>query len=109
MVCLRAGGIKQEDVGLKPEMPYFTTNNPRRTPKITYLHIYESEQFSVISCNIAVLLVCKHAKRSSKLKKKKKKKKLKPLILLNIHFTIEIYYINKMYISYSCNVTRFPC
>ncbi|RDX84494.1 Plant cysteine oxidase 2, partial [Mucuna pruriens] len=41
------GGIKQDDVGLKPEMPCFTTTNPRRTPKITYLHIYECEQFSM--------------------------------------------------------------
>ncbi|TKY65206.1 Plant cysteine oxidase 2 [Spatholobus suberectus] len=41
------GAIKQEDVGLKPEMPYFTSNNPRRTPKITYLHIYNCDQFSM--------------------------------------------------------------
>ncbi|XP_027352973.1 plant cysteine oxidase 2-like [Abrus precatorius] len=41
------GAIKPEDIGLKPEMPYFSTNNPRRTPKITYLHIYECEKFSM--------------------------------------------------------------
>ncbi|KAK7394526.1 hypothetical protein VNO78_15055 [Psophocarpus tetragonolobus] len=41
------GGIKKEDVGLKPEMSYFSSNSPRRTPKITYLHIYECEQFSM--------------------------------------------------------------
>ncbi|KAL3000561.1 hypothetical protein AAZX31_09G219700 [Glycine max] len=41
------GGIKQEDVGLKPEMPFFSSNNPRRTPKITYLHIYECKEFSM--------------------------------------------------------------
>ncbi|KAL2330014.1 hypothetical protein Fmac_017595 [Flemingia macrophylla] len=40
-------GITQEDVGLKPDMPYFTTSNPRRIPKITYLHIYVCEQFSM--------------------------------------------------------------
>ncbi|KAG4922640.1 hypothetical protein AAZX31_18G236600 [Glycine max] len=41
------GEIKQEDVGLKPEMAFFSSNNPRRTPKITYLHIYECQQFSM--------------------------------------------------------------
>ncbi|KAK7340507.1 hypothetical protein VNO77_21213 [Canavalia gladiata] len=41
------GGIKPEDIGLNPEMPYFHKNNPRRTPKITYLHIYECENFSM--------------------------------------------------------------
>jgi len=45
---LCAGEIKQEDLDLRPDMPYFSTNNPRRTPKITYLHIYKCEQFSVI-------------------------------------------------------------
>ncbi|CAK8540618.1 unnamed protein product [Lathyrus sativus] len=39
-------GIKPEDLGLKPEMPYFTNNNAG-TPKITYLHIFECEKFSM--------------------------------------------------------------
>ncbi|ESW11590.1 hypothetical protein PHAVU_008G043100 [Phaseolus vulgaris] len=38
-------GISHEDVGLRPDMPCFNTN--KRTPKITYLHIYECEQFSM--------------------------------------------------------------
>ncbi|KAJ1443720.1 RmlC-like cupin domain superfamily [Sesbania bispinosa] len=40
-------GIKPEDVGLKPDMPYFTNSNARRKPKITYMHIYECEKFSM--------------------------------------------------------------
>ncbi|XP_061367108.1 plant cysteine oxidase 2-like isoform X2 [Gastrolobium bilobum] len=40
-------GIKAEDVGLKPEMPYFSRSNARRAPKVTYLHIYECEKFSM--------------------------------------------------------------
>lgn len=43
-VC--AAGIKPEDLGLKPDMPYFSNINGG-TPKITYLHIYECEKFSV--------------------------------------------------------------
>ncbi|XP_058736305.1 plant cysteine oxidase 2-like [Vicia villosa] len=39
-------GIKPEDLGLKPDMPYFTNNNAG-TPKITYLHIFECEKFSM--------------------------------------------------------------
>ncbi|XP_028751687.1 plant cysteine oxidase 2-like [Neltuma alba] len=39
--------IKLEDVGLKPEMPYFRRNAAHKTPRITYLHIYECENFSV--------------------------------------------------------------
>ncbi|KAK7295337.1 hypothetical protein RJT34_18244 [Clitoria ternatea] len=41
------GGITPEDVGLEPEMPYFSTKFPQRTPKITYIHIYECEKFSM--------------------------------------------------------------
>ncbi|XP_014497386.1 plant cysteine oxidase 2 isoform X2 [Vigna radiata var. radiata] len=41
------GEIKQEDLDLRPDMPYFSTKTPRRTPKITYLHIYKCEQFSM--------------------------------------------------------------
>ncbi|XP_057435962.1 plant cysteine oxidase 2-like [Lotus japonicus] len=40
-------GIKPEDVGLKPDMPYFMNNSARKMPKITYLHIYECENFSM--------------------------------------------------------------
>lgn len=39
--------MKQEDVGLNPEMPYFQTQVAQGTPPITYLHIYASEKFSV--------------------------------------------------------------
>lgn len=39
--------IKPEDVGLKPDMPYFHTNGSQRRPRITYLHIYECEKFSI--------------------------------------------------------------
>ncbi|KAG7017714.1 Plant cysteine oxidase 2 [Cucurbita argyrosperma subsp. argyrosperma] len=35
------------DVGLSPEMPYFRTTAGRRTPPITYLHLYESNKFSM--------------------------------------------------------------
>ncbi|CAL0321753.1 unnamed protein product [Lupinus luteus] len=40
-------GIKPEDVGLTPDMPYFLTNVEQRIPRITYLHIYECEKFSI--------------------------------------------------------------
>ncbi|KAE8021647.1 hypothetical protein FH972_007520 [Carpinus fangiana] len=40
-------GMKPQDVGLKPEMPYFQTQVARRTPPITYLHLYESDKFSM--------------------------------------------------------------
>ncbi|CAL0299005.1 unnamed protein product [Lupinus luteus] len=40
-------GIKPEDVGLTPEMPYFQTNAAQRIPRITYVHIYECENFSI--------------------------------------------------------------
>ncbi|KAI9121143.1 hypothetical protein K1719_008176 [Acacia pycnantha] len=40
--------IRPEDVGLEPEMPYFRTSRARRRmPKISYLHIYECETFSM--------------------------------------------------------------
>ncbi|KAK4281014.1 hypothetical protein QN277_012561 [Acacia crassicarpa] len=39
--------IKLEDVGLKPEMPYFRTNAACRTPRITYQHVYECDKFSI--------------------------------------------------------------
>ncbi|PNY02608.1 2-aminoethanethiol dioxygenase-like protein, partial [Trifolium pratense] len=40
-------GIKPEDVDLRPDMPYFMANASHRRPKITYLHIYECEKFSM--------------------------------------------------------------
>ena len=40
-------GIKPEDVGLRPDMPYFRTSATQRVPRITYLHIYECEKFSM--------------------------------------------------------------
>jgi len=42
-----ADEMKPGDVGLAPEMPYFRTQLARRTPKIRYLHLYESDKFSV--------------------------------------------------------------
>ncbi|XP_016165570.2 plant cysteine oxidase 1-like [Arachis ipaensis] len=46
-LCVLADRIKPEDVGLKPDMPYFHTNGSQRRPRITYLHIYECEKFSI--------------------------------------------------------------
>ncbi|KAL9323433.1 hypothetical protein ACSQ67_008290 [Phaseolus vulgaris] len=40
-------GIRPEDVGLRPDMPYFRTSASQRVPKIQYLHIYECEKFSM--------------------------------------------------------------
>ncbi|KAK2351960.1 Plant cysteine oxidase 2 [Trifolium repens] len=40
-------GIKPEDLGLKSDMPYFSNISNDATPKITYLHIYECEKFSM--------------------------------------------------------------
>lgn len=65
VVSVCAAGIKPEDVGLKPDMPYFNNKNAGRTPKITYLHIYECEKFSVNKLsfkplsNCAGFLMCK--------------------------------------------------
>ncbi|XP_057447606.1 plant cysteine oxidase 2-like [Lotus japonicus] len=39
--------IRPEDVGLKPDMPHFRSSSAQRIPKITYLHIYECEKFSM--------------------------------------------------------------
>ncbi|XP_015879371.1 plant cysteine oxidase 2 [Ziziphus jujuba] len=39
--------MKPVDVGLTPDMPYFRTTAARRTPAITYLHLYECEKFSM--------------------------------------------------------------
>ncbi|XVE68058.1 hypothetical protein DITRI_Ditri09bG0038500 [Diplodiscus trichospermus] len=39
--------IQLEDVGLYPQMPFFSPPVTRRAPKITYLHIYECEKFSM--------------------------------------------------------------
>ncbi|KAJ9176490.1 hypothetical protein P3X46_011798 [Hevea brasiliensis] len=39
--------IKVLDFGLSPEMPYFRALAARRTPKIKYLHIHTSDNFSM--------------------------------------------------------------
>lgn len=39
--------MKLEDVGLNPEMSCFRTEAPDEAPKITYLHLYECEKFSI--------------------------------------------------------------
>ncbi|KAM1009597.1 hypothetical protein ACFX13_045872 [Malus domestica] len=41
------GAIKPADVGLTPDLPYFRMTVARRTPAITYLHLYECEKFSM--------------------------------------------------------------
>ncbi|GMY18186.1 plant cysteine oxidase 2-like [Fagus crenata] len=40
-----ADEMEPKDVGLTPGMLYFWTQVALRTPKITYLHIHESEKF----------------------------------------------------------------
>lgn len=47
MLCTVLDGIKPEDVGLRPDLPYFRTSATQRMPRITYLHIYECEKFSM--------------------------------------------------------------
>ncbi|KAH7532614.1 hypothetical protein FEM48_Zijuj04G0040200 [Ziziphus jujuba var. spinosa] len=47
LVCYGADDMKPVDVGLTPDMPYFRTTAARRTPAITYLHLYECEKFSM--------------------------------------------------------------
>ncbi|XP_054785912.1 plant cysteine oxidase 2-like [Prosopis cineraria] len=39
--------IKLEDVGLRAEMRYFRKRATHRTPRITYVHIFECEKFSI--------------------------------------------------------------
>lgn len=39
--------MKPIDVGLTPELPYFRITTARRTPAITYLHLFECDKFSV--------------------------------------------------------------
>ncbi|KAK4757675.1 hypothetical protein SAY87_018976 [Trapa incisa] len=39
--------IRAEDLGLSLDMPYFQTNGSETSPQITYLHLYESERFSM--------------------------------------------------------------
>ncbi|GAV70255.1 DUF1637 domain-containing protein [Cephalotus follicularis] len=39
--------IQPDDVGLSPEMPYFRTQSTRRTPAITYLHLFDCDNFSI--------------------------------------------------------------
>ncbi|PAN32650.1 hypothetical protein PAHAL_5G502600 [Panicum hallii] len=39
--------ITAEDVGLTPNMSYFRRVDPHGTPKITYLHLYKCEAFSI--------------------------------------------------------------
>ncbi|KAK8672592.1 hypothetical protein V6N13_110957 [Hibiscus sabdariffa] len=40
-------GIQPADVGLTPQMPFFSRQVTRRAPIITYLHIHECERFSI--------------------------------------------------------------
>ncbi|KAM1076044.1 hypothetical protein ACFX19_024018 [Malus domestica] len=39
--------MEPADVGLTPDLPYFRMTVARRTPVITYLHLYECEKFSM--------------------------------------------------------------
>ncbi|XP_030469955.1 plant cysteine oxidase 2-like [Syzygium oleosum] len=40
-------GIRPEDLGLTPDMPYFRTSVTQRHPTITYLHLCECDKFSM--------------------------------------------------------------
>lgn len=51
-----ADKMTEVDVGLKPNMPFFRAEETEKPPRITYLHLYDCDKFSVC-------------------KKKKKKKK----------------------------------
>lgn len=44
---LFADCMKLEDVGLNPAMPCFRTEPADEAPKITYLHLYDCDKFSV--------------------------------------------------------------
>uniref|UniRef100_A0A7C8Z7Q5 cysteine dioxygenase n=1 Tax=Opuntia streptacantha TaxID=393608 RepID=A0A7C8Z7Q5_OPUST len=46
-LCSILDSMKAADVGLSPEMPYFRATKTGQAPVITYLHLYECEQFSV--------------------------------------------------------------
>lgn len=39
--------MKPSDVGLTPDLPYFRTIETEGTPPVTYLHLYECNQFSM--------------------------------------------------------------
>ncbi|XP_057951198.1 plant cysteine oxidase 2-like [Malania oleifera] len=40
--------MSPQDVGLRPDMPYFTENDPTEgAPPVTYIHVYECEKFSM--------------------------------------------------------------
>lgn len=56
MVCFDADAMRPVDVGLTPELPYFRLTTARRTPPITYLHLFECDKFSVskILCGTAM-------------------------------------------------------
>lgn len=55
MVCWDADAMRPVDVGLTPELPYFRITTARRTPAITYLHLFECDKFSV---RFFVALLC---------------------------------------------------
>lgn len=46
-LCSILDSMKAADVGLSPEMPYFRATKTGQAPVITYLHLYECEQFSM--------------------------------------------------------------
>lgn len=39
--------MTEVDVGLKPNMPFFRARVTEKPPRITYLHLYECEKFSI--------------------------------------------------------------
>uniref|UniRef100_A0A5B7ADC0 cysteine dioxygenase n=1 Tax=Davidia involucrata TaxID=16924 RepID=A0A5B7ADC0_DAVIN len=39
--------LRKADVGLRPNMPFFRMSATDQVPKITYLHLYECEKFSI--------------------------------------------------------------
>lgn len=46
-ICSVLDDMKPADVGLTPELPYFRATTGNTTPAITYLHLYECENFSM--------------------------------------------------------------
>ncbi|XP_050381531.1 plant cysteine oxidase 2 isoform X1 [Argentina anserina] len=46
-LCSVLDAMRPVNVGLTPEMPYFRLTTARRSPPITYLHLFECDKFSM--------------------------------------------------------------
>lgn len=46
-LCSVLDAMRPVDVGLTPELPYFRITTAKRTPAITYLHLFECDKFSM--------------------------------------------------------------